>query len=123
VIAEADLAGHRDAFRFGLHTGELNAIGAPDPVDAVEPGEKIEMPPGAAKLPVGDRLKAGGFLFGNDRADALIFQIAQSRGVQITSLKPGPGVLEGGGPQQTTDLVGAKGWGGGNVSLLECSRY
>ena len=56
VIAEIDFGGHRNAFRFGLYALKLDAFLALDQFYPVQTGQKIEMPPGAAKLTIGDGL-------------------------------------------------------------------
>jgi hypothetical protein len=44
-------------------------------LDAVEPPEKVEVPPGAAELAVGDRLQADLLLLLDDRADLAVFPV------------------------------------------------
>ena len=58
MAVEADLAGDLQRLRLGLHALELDAVLGLHHLDALQPAEEVEMPPGAAELAVGDRLQA-----------------------------------------------------------------
>ena len=57
MAGKADFADDPRAFRPRLHAGKGNAGIHDMALDAMEPPEKIEVPPGAAKLPIRDSLK------------------------------------------------------------------
>ena len=87
VGGKADLAGHLQRLRLGLHALELNAVVGLDDVDAVEPAEKVEMPPGAAELAVGHRLQPDLLLLGDDVADQAVLDRAKLVGADL-ALRP-----------------------------------
>ena len=62
VALQCSLPDDLHAARLGLHAGELDALLGLVALDAAEPLEKVEMPPGAAILAVGDELHADLFL-------------------------------------------------------------
>src|SRR5690606_15064446 len=66
VAGETDLAGDLDAF-VARGDGSKGDAGVHHvPVDAIEAPQKVQMPPGAAKLPVSDRAQADLLLLPDD---------------------------------------------------------
>jgi hypothetical protein len=66
---EADLGGDIQAVGLGVDAMELDRLLADHEVDAVEPGQEVEMPPGAAEFAIGRKLEADLLLLGDDLAD------------------------------------------------------
>src|SRR5215212_6991837 len=76
-LRHAKLTGHLDAFVPRVYRGKLHA-GVHDVLfGAVEAPEKVEMPPRAAELAVGDRLKADIFLPLDDALDLVVLDLLQ----------------------------------------------
>src|SRR6185437_8969749 len=88
-------AGEGDAF---LHDVTL----------AAEAPQEIEMPPGAAKLAVGDRFEAELFLFLDDALDLAVLDRLETRGVERALAERGARLFQRGGAQQAADVVGAE---------------
>ncbi len=77
--------------------------------DAVEAGEEVDVPEGAAELAVGHRLQAGGFLHPHRFADAAVLDFPELRGFICA------GLLQRSRAQKAADMVGAKGWAHGSA--------
>ena len=77
MIAKCHFAGHAHALRFGLDAGELDPLVDFHQLHALQRGEKVEMPPGAAKLAVGDHRQAAGALGVHTGADGIVFNLTQ----------------------------------------------
>ena len=73
VRRPADLAADRDGLGLGLDAVELDAVVELHQFAAIEPAEEIEVPPRAAELAVGHRLKADRLLFRDDLLDFAVF--------------------------------------------------
>ena len=69
----AELAGDLHAFAARRHAGKGDAGVHDVLLGAIETPEEIQMPPGAAKLAVGDRLQPYVFLSLDDALDLAIF--------------------------------------------------
>jgi hypothetical protein len=54
--------------------------------DALEAGEEVDVPEGAAELAVGDRLQAGRLLQRDGRSDAPVFDLLQLLGGNLLVL-------------------------------------
>ena len=81
-----------------------------DHLDAVEPGQKIEMPIGAPQFTVGDRVKSDLLLPGDDRLDLGVLDLLQRGGRQLPGRMLAARLLQARRPQQRTNVVGAVGW-------------
>ena len=108
MAGKSELAGHphaliarRDGGKCdpGIHVVALGAVEAP---------EKIEVPPGAAELAVGDGLQADVFLLLDDPLDLAILDRLEIGGADLALGAPLPRLLQGGGTQQAADVVGAE---------------
>ena len=94
MAVEADLAGNAERLRFRLNALKLDAVVGLHHLDAVQPSEEIEVPPGAAELPVGDSLQPHLFLFAHHVADRVVFDLSQL-GIPDSPFRPrGPGLLQ-----------------------------
>jgi hypothetical protein len=109
VVGEADASRHLDAFRLGLDTGELDAVLGGERRDAVEPLEEVEVPPRAAELTVGRALQADILLLADDRCDLAVLDRLERVRRDPALLMLRARFLEGGGPQQAADMIGAEG--------------
>src|SRR2546426_4464167 len=99
---------HRARLRLGaVFAVELERVLALGGDDAVEAGEEVDVPEGAAELAVGHRLQAGGFLHPHRFADAVVLDLLELRGFFCA------GLLQRSRAQETADMVGAKGWAHG----------
>src|SRR6267378_7194158 len=99
---------HRARLRLGaVFAVELERVLALGGDDAVEAGEEVDVPEGAAELAVGHRLQAGGFLHPHCFADAAVLDVPELRGFICA------GLLQRSGAQKAADMVGAKGWAHG----------
>ena len=76
--------------------------------DTVETPEKIEMPPGAAKLAIGDRLQADIFLLLDDTLDLAVLDFLELRGRNFAFGALLACFFQRCRTQQATDMVGAK---------------
>ena len=74
MAGEIDLAVDLDRLRLGLDALELDRRRA-DQVDALQPGEEIEMPPGAAEFAVGRELEPDLLLLLDDLLDLAVFDL------------------------------------------------
>ena len=81
MAGEADLADDAGAFGARLHAGKRDALRHRVALDAVEPPEEIEVPPGAAELAVGDRLEADLLLLLDDALDLAVLDRLELGGV------------------------------------------
>ena len=94
--------------RFGLHALELDALFGLVLLDAVEPRQEIEMPPGAAIFAVGDRLEPDLLLLPDDLQDFRVLDDFELRGRDFPFLALRARFLERRGAQQAADMVGAE---------------
>src|SRR4029077_18768742 len=69
---------------------------------------KIEMPPGTAEFPVGDRLQADFLLLPDHPFDLAIFDFLQLRGRHFTFGALLPCLFQRGGAQQAADMGGTE---------------
>src|SRR5467141_1217766 len=101
---------HRARLRLGAVLAvELERVLALGGDDAVEAGEEVDMPEGAAEFAVGHRLQAGGFLHPHRFTDAVVRDVPELRGLICA------GLLQRSGAQKAADMVGAKGWAHGRA--------
>src|SRR5438128_10219612 len=107
-LRHAKLAGHLDALGPRIYRGKLHAGLHDVLLGAVETPEEIEMPPRAAELAVGDRLKADVFLPLDDALDLAVLDRLQGlrRDLALGALRPR--LMDRLGSQQAADVVGAK---------------
>ena len=108
VAGKAELAGHAHAFIAGGDGGKGDPGIHDVALDAVEPPQEVEMPPGAAEFAVGDRVQAGRLLFFDDALDLAVFHRLERRGVDLAFDATLARFFQGGGPQQAADMVGAE---------------
>ena len=80
MAGKAELTGDAYAFITRHDGGKSDPAVHDMALDAVEPPEEIEMPPGAAEFSVADGLQADGFLFADDVFDLAILDRAQRVG-------------------------------------------
>ena len=105
---EADLAVDADAGRARCRTDEADAEIRLVLRDAVEPPEKIEMPPRPAQLAVRDAEQAQFLLLFDDALDLAVLDGREAGRVERSLRAPLPGFLERWRAEQTADVVGAK---------------
>ena len=108
MAGEADLADDARALGPRLHALERDALIHHVMFGAVEPPEKIEMPPRAAELAVGDRLQPDVFLLLDDARDLAVLDRLELRG-RISPRSACARLFERGGAQQAADVIGAEG--------------
>ena len=75
MAGEIDLADDAHALGLGLDAGELDALAGRVELDAVEPLEEIELPPGAAELAVGRELEPDLLLLLDDLLDLAVLDL------------------------------------------------
>jgi len=85
---------------------EAHDIVAVRPFDAVEAGEKVDVPKCAAEFAVGDRPHSGGFLQANFVTNAAVFALLFGRYFAALSLLAD--ILKLLRAQQAADLIGTK---------------
>src|SRR5689334_7427421 len=112
MAGKADFAVDLDGLGFGLHAVELDAVIGRVERHTLKSAEKIEMPPGAAKLAVGGKLEPGLFLLGDRLFDLAIFDRAQRRGGDLVARALLARRFDRCRSQQAAEMVGAK-WRGG----------
>src|SRR5262249_4613912 len=78
-------------------------------LDAVERGEEIGLPRGAAILAVGDRLEARRLLLADQRDDLAVFDGLQRGRVDLAALAFLTRLMQRRRARQAADVVGAKG--------------
>jgi hypothetical protein len=85
--------------------------GPPPPLagQTTETGEKVHVPRPTSHLAVGDTLQAGGFLQAHRLADRRILCRGEGGSVRAPFLRLEAQRLQGRGPQQAADVVGAEG--------------
>ena len=79
MVGEADLADDARALGARLQALERDALLHGVALDAVEPPEEIEVPPGAAELAVGDRLEPDLLLLLDDAFDLAVLDRLELR--------------------------------------------
>ncbi len=77
-------------------------------LDAVEPPEEIEMPPGTAEFAVGDRLQADLFLFLDDLLDLAVLDRLEGGGVDLAFGALLARFFQRRRAQQAADMIGAE---------------
>src|SRR5258708_37845432 len=112
MVGKADLAHDAQPLRLGLHAAELDALLGLVNLEAVEHPEKVEVPPGAAELAVGRKLKAEFLLPLDDPLDLAVLDRLELGGGDGTLFALGPPVLERRRAQDAPDLLGPKRPGG-----------
>src|SRR5260221_6198328 len=108
MVGKADLAEDAQPLRLGLHAAELDALLGLVNLDAVEHPEKVEVPPGAAELAVGRKLKAEFLLPLDDLLDLAVLDRLELGGGDGTLFALGPRFLERRRAQEAADMVGTK---------------
>src|SRR5438128_10945129 len=93
MVGKADLAHDAQPLRLGLHAVELDALLGLVNLDAVEHPEKVEVPPGAAELAVGRKLKAELLLPLDDLLDLAVLDRLELDGGERAVFALGPGFL------------------------------
>src|SRR4029077_8316996 len=102
------LAGHLYALVAGRDGGKRDAGIHVVALGAVEPPEKVEVPPGAAELAVGDGLQADLLLLLDHPLDLAIFHRLEVGGADLTLGALFPCLLQRCGTQEATDVVGTE---------------
>src|SRR3954469_3954879 len=89
-LRHAELTGHLDAFVPRVYRGKLHAGVHDVLLGAIEAPEKVEMPPRAAELAVGDRFEPDVFLLLDDALDLAVFDRLQClrRDLAFGALRP-----------------------------------
>ena len=77
-------------------------------LDAVEPPQEVEMPPGAAEFAVGDGLQADRFLLFDDAFDFAVLHRLERNGGDLALGVTFARLLQRRGAQQAADMVGTK---------------
>ena len=108
VTGKFDLAGHAWCLRPGLHAGKLDALIGIDNADTVQLAEKIKMPPGAAEFAIGDGLQANVFLLFDQRPNFRVLNLPERCRIDLALFALCAGELEGGCPQQQSDMISAE---------------
>ena len=108
MVGKADLAHDAQPLRLGLHAVELDALLGLVNLDAVEHPEKVEVPPGAAELAVGRKLKAELLLPLDDLLDLAVLDRLELDGGEGALFALGPRFLERRRAQEAADMVGTK---------------
>src|SRR5262249_31849567 len=108
MVGKADLAHDAQPLRLGLHAAGLDALLGLADLDAVEHAEKVEVPPGAAELAVGRKLKAELLLLLDD-----LFDLAVLDGLELgrgdgALFALGARLFERRGAQEAADMIGAE---------------
>jgi hypothetical protein len=109
MAGKADLSRNLEPFVARGDTGEGDAGVHRMFLHAVETPEEIEMPPGAAKFTVGDRLQPGFFLFLNDALDLAVLDRFELFGRDLTARSASTRLLQRRSTQETPDMIGAEG--------------
>ena len=114
IRREVELAVDHRHIGGGGHAMELDAAAFPAlDIEPVEHAHEIEMPPGPAEFAVGNGHKAGVFLHLNDAANGFVLDGVKLFGGHGLVLEMGLArLLDGIGPQETADHVGAERRGG-----------
>ena len=108
MAREADLAGDLEALVTRRHAGKGNALLHDVLFDAVEPPQKVELPPRAAEFAVGDRLQADFFLLFDDTFDLAVLDRLERGGVDLALGEALAGGFQRGRAQQAADVIGAE---------------
>src|SRR5262249_5088545 len=108
MVGKADLAHDAQPLRLGLHAAELDALLGLVNLDAVEHAEKVEVPPGAAELAVGCKLKAELLLFLDDLFDLTVLDRLELGGGDGALFALGARFLERRRAQEAADMVGTE---------------
>jgi hypothetical protein len=106
VKAGSDFRGNSNAPDLGLAPLELNALPGLIRFNTGQLFQEVQMPEGAAELPVSDAFKSRGFFLGDHFPDRLILGFLQLLGCDLSALALGTGVLKTLGTQQTANMVG-----------------
>ena len=85
MVGEADLAVTRTLSALVSTPAKLDPFAGLIDLDAVEPLEEIEMPPGAAEFAVGGELEADLLLLLDDFLDLAVFDRLERGGVDLAS--------------------------------------
>ena len=109
IVGKVELADHAHRLMPGLNAGKLDALLGMKQLAAGEFRQKIEMPPGAAKLAVGRKLQTGRGLPVHDLLDLHVLGLSQLVSRDLAFLEPGAGFLDALWPQQAADLVRTEG--------------
>src|SRR5262249_30055719 len=105
MVGEADLVDDAGALRPRLHALERDALLHDVTFGAVESPEKIEVPPGAAKLAVGDRLQPDLLLLLDHPLDLAILDRLELGSADLAFRPLLARFLERRGTQQAADVV------------------
>src|SRR6516164_1093181 len=90
-------------------------------LNAVEAPKKVEVPPGAAELAVGNRLQADLFLFPDDRANLTVFDLLEFGCTDVVVGAALARLFQGGRAQQAADMIGAERRRGSLHPFLPCA--
>src|SRR5262249_4106131 len=104
----AELALEAKQDRARLRALELELALAVVGLDAVERGEEIGLPRGAAILAVGDRPEPGRLLLADERDDLAVLDGAQRPGVDLAALALLTRLVQRRRAQEAADVIGAE---------------
>ena len=108
VAGKPELAGHLHALVAGRDGGKRDAGIHAVALGAVEAPEKVEVPPGAAELAVGDGLQADLLLLLDHPLDLAIFHRLEVGGADLALGALFPRLLQRCGTQEAADVVGTE---------------
>ncbi len=106
IVGVIELPGHRRGNRLELgRAAELNRRLDLDHIDAIQSGQKIVMPKGAAVLAIGHRFQAHRFLRLDGLPNAVVFNLSQALGRQDAIGMLPPGRVQGRWPEQAAHMI------------------
>src|SRR5215472_14736229 len=108
MVGKADLAHDAQPLRLGLHATELDALLGLVNLDPVEHAEEVEVPPGAAELAVGRKLKAEFLLLLDDLFDLAVLDRLELGGGNSALFALCARLFERRGGQEAADMIGAE---------------
>src|SRR5262249_24505088 len=108
MVGKRDLAHDAQPLRLGLHAAELDALLGFVNLHAVEHAEEVEVPPGAAELAVGCKLKAELLLLLDDLFDLAVLDRLELGGGDGALFALGARLLERRRAQEAADMIGAE---------------
>src|SRR5262245_749696 len=110
MAREADLADDARALGPRLHARERDPLVHHVALETSEAPEKIEMPPGAAELAVGDRLQAHRLLLLDQPLDLAVFDRFELGRRDLALLALPARLFQRSRAQQAADVIGAERW-------------
>jgi hypothetical protein len=108
MAGEADLAGDPQSLRNADAALEVHAGIGLDGGDAIEMFQEVEMPEGAAELAIRHRLQADLLLALDQGPDLAILDLLQGLIRDFAIMMLVARLLQGGGPEQAADHIGAE---------------